>query len=350
MDSLTAASIIDSTIGAALLGVLEQVAVFGDVPEEDEPLPLQTSAPESVQRAAEWAHDLPFGELVKLAVVAESCVGSFWGHSRSVPALRLREGRRPIAEALAGRSDVSLWSAPAADEQWWWTDERDIPVDVLGRRLDVKSSVWRTMPFHGLATTSPFPAEMLATGVSAPIDLVWDICFGPVARWRLLVANSARVFQVDGPDDWENLVRTYPNDASTAFNGDAREISSASDDQSPGGLAAVLAVPGQRAVRRGWRRFLTPDWEAVGADWDGVHLSWAGFLLTDGTAIDLGDGDITMLRNWGSERTVWLAPVLRDPVPLPVPQDQYENALGLEEPAWDRQRKALVRFVCPPQS
>ena len=169
------------------------------------------------------ARDLSFGELVKLAVIAESCVGSFWGHERSVPTLRLRERRRPIAEALAARSDGSLWFARGAEEQWWWTDGRDTPVDVLGWGLEVMSGGWRTMPFHGLTTTSPFPAEMLATGVSAPLDLVWDICFAPAARWRLRVANGARVFHVDGPDDWENLVRAYPSDASGVFSGDARE-------------------------------------------------------------------------------------------------------------------------------
>ena len=54
-------------------------------------------------------------------------------------------------------------------------------------------------------------------------------------------------------------------------------------------------------------------------DWDAVHLTWAGFLTTEGLIIDLGHDDIAMLRNWHSERTLWLNPVLFDPQSLPAP-------------------------------
>ena len=57
----------------------------------------------------------------------------------------------------------------------------------------------------------------------------------------------------------------------------------------------------------------------VAVDWDGVHLTWGGFLTTEGLVIDLGDNDVAMMRGWGSERTLWLNPVLTDPVPLSRP-------------------------------
>jgi hypothetical protein len=62
-----------------------------------------------------------------------------------------------------------------------------------------------------------------------------------------------------------------------------------------------------------------PDWAAVRGDYDGVHLSWAGFMTTEGRVTELGDGSVTMLRYWGSERTLWLADVFEDPVPLSAP-------------------------------
>jgi hypothetical protein len=350
MEGLTAASIVDSTIGAGLLDLLEQAAMLGRVPDEYA-TPLPSSDPASVAQGADWAAELSFGELVKLAVIAHNLTGSYWDHDRGIPTLRLRKEREPIAEAIAARPDSSLWFASVADEQWWWTDGSGVPPGVLGSDLDELSWVWSTRPAHALLTTSPLPDEMMATGVDAPVDFVWDICFGPRARWRFEVAPDARVYQVDGPADWETLVRRYPHDASGAYvNG--REISSINDRNDRAGLAEVLAIEDQRAVRRGWRRFLNPDWAAVAHEWDGVHLSWVGYLLTDGTAIDLDGGDVTMLRNWGSERTVWLAPVLRNPTPLPLPAAAHDEARSPDTPDWDQELDALRRFACavgPPE-
>jgi hypothetical protein len=63
-----------------------------------------------------------------------------------------------------------------------------------------------------------------------------------------------------------------------------------------------------------------PDWAAVATDWDAVHLSWLGLVTTEGRVIELDDGDVTIMRNWCSERTTWLTPrldlgdeVLREP-------------------------------------
>ena len=52
-----------------------------------------------------------------------------------------------------------------------------------------------------------------------------------------------------------------------------------------------------------------------------------GFLTTEGTAIDLDHGDVAMLRNWNSERTLWLNPVLdiHEALPtVPIP-DGYDQ-------------------------
>lgn len=76
------------------------------------------------------------------------------------------------------------------------------------------------------------------------------------------------------------------------------------------------------------------DWEAVAADWDGIHLSWAGYLTADGTLMVLGQGDVTMLRNWGSERTVWLSPVLLDAAPLPVPAELLDDPSQVTDRDW----------------
>ncbi len=347
MNAMSAAAIVDSTIGAGLLDLLEQTAIRGRLPGVGWDQPLQSSSPSAVDEAAELVPGLPFGDLLKLAVLATGCGGSYWGLGRGAPSLRHRHDRSPIAQAIAARPDAFRWSEPAARRQWWWTDGHRPLTGELGDRLDELAWTWSTRPAHALLTTSPFPDDMLATGVEAPLDLVWDVCFGPRARWQLDVQPDGRIFQIDTPNDWADLVQRYPSDASEAYR-NGHEISSLNDKNDRDGLAALTAIPGQRAVRRGWRRFLTPDWPAVAQDWDAIHLSWAGYVLVDGTAIDLDDDDITMLRNWGSERTTWLAPVLRDPKPLPIPGSQHSDVRRPDDPAWEQERTELTRFACHP--
>ena len=346
MPRLTAAAIVDSTIGAGLLDLLEKAAVIGEVPGVGGDTPLDDTNPDSVAKAAALAAELPFGRLLKLAVLATGCCGSYWGLGRGVPTLQHRHARAPIAEAIAAREDSSRWFDSADVEQWWWTDGRTDLIPTLGTGLEQLAFWWATHPLRALMTTSPFPTEMLETGIEAPMDLVWDVCFGPRARWAFDVDEGARVLDIHGPDDWAALVRRYPLDGTEAYH-NGHEYSPVNDRNDRDGLAALLAVPGQRAIRRGVRRFLTPDWVAVSNDWDGVHVSWAGYLLADGTMTDLGDGDVTMLRNWGSERTAWLAPVLRSPRRLPIPPKQHRDVRPPDDGRWKVERELLVRAVTP---
>ncbi len=112
------------------------------------------------------------------------------------------------------------------------------------------------------------------------------------------------------------------------------------------GRAEILAIDGQRATRDGWQRFLTPDWDDVARHWDGVHLTWLGYLTADGTLSDLEPGDITMLRNWGSERTAWLAPIFSKPTPLPIDPRLLADARPADSDAWAPERQWLEQFAC----
>lgn len=89
------------------------------------------------------------------------------------------------------------------------------------------------------------------------------------------------------------------------------------------------------------RYFIEPEWNAVAVDWDAIHLTWGGFLTTEGLVIDLPDGDVATLRNWCSERTLWLNPVLSEPEPLPRPalSGRIDNDSGLD-PRTDESRLA----------
>lgn len=62
-----------------------------------------------------------------------------------------------------------------------------------------------------------------------------------------------------------------------------------------------------------------PDWSSVAESFDAVRSSWAGFITTEGCIASMGDGVVTMLRYWGSERTLWLHDCFTEPEPLDSP-------------------------------
>jgi hypothetical protein len=85
--------------------------------------------------------------------------------------------------------------------------------------------------------------------------------------WHLVVADEARVFEVDGPLAWRWLCRRYPDTV---------------------GRGEVL-----------------PDWAAVAADWDGIHVSVGGLVTAHGVAVGSANSWSTV-RGWGAEGTLWL--------------------------------------------
>jgi hypothetical protein len=108
----------------------------------------------------------------------------------------------------------------------------------------------------------------------------------------------------------------------------------------------LRAVATQHAVRTEIAVHVLPDWEAVAADLDGVHLSWAGFLTSEGYISDLPNGGVTMMRYWGSERTLWLHDVFDDPEPLGAPAltGRVGGGVGIDASS-DSERQASDRSV-----
>jgi hypothetical protein len=154
--------------------------------------------------------------------------------------------------------------------------------------------------------TSP-PAE-----IHNPLIHAWERYGGEISRWRLPVRDDARVWEIDSPRDWVRLVETFPRVAAGPHLG--WEL------PGPNQHRGELSRPaGQHAARTGIGARLLPDWAAVAEHYDGVHVSWAGFLTTEGHVTDLADGGVTMLRYWGSERTLWLHDVFGEPRPAGAP-------------------------------
>ena len=93
-------------------------------------------------------------------------------------------------------------------------------------------------------TTRALPALGAARLVLSEGGLGWQ----SARCWPVVPENSARVYEICGPDQWADLVGRYPLDVTRSRRDDWR-----------------------RATGRAGR-WLIPDYAAVAADWDAVHV------------------------------------------------------------------------------
>lgn len=298
--------------GAALLARLE-------IDQRTDVAPFEVAAdsdPDAVARAVRWVAENPFGEVAERIVDAAETIAGPWtsgAPSRVAACVRLACERESIAIEVVRRFDADLNRPSALGAQEWWSSAPQPTSRQNRARFDNFEHVYGSgeYPWAGLWTVTDPPGEAHDALLSA-----WEIFPGPITRWRLPVRADARVWEIRRPEDWSRLVRTYPTPARHAHGGWALP----GPNQHLDDIRGLLAVPGQNAVRVSSKTHLLPDWSAVAADYDGVHLSWAGFVTTEGRICDLEAGTVTMLRFWGSERTLWLADVFGRPEPLPAPR------------------------------
>lgn len=311
-------SLLRAPVGLAWLATLELVATDG--PQRAGMVdPLRASSPSGVERAAELAAALPLGELLRIAVLSTDSISPWYDAARPEPVFELAGRRTPILDAIAQRPDLNQLTLPAASTQWFWNDG-DWLDRAIGHHLEL-NTMPNWFPHLGtLSTSSPFPDHSEWPTFEAPVESEWDLCFGPVSRWSVQIQDSARIYQIDVPKDWVELVERFPRPA-----------------ELDAGVAEDLVSVGCREVDD-WRRCIGVDWSKLAEVYDGVHLSWAGFLTVDALPISLGDHDMTLMRRWGAERTAWLAPALEDPQPLPVEPDKLRSAVGPTDPRWDVER------------
>lgn len=321
--------LIKSPIGIALLAELEAMQ-RPDVLRRE----IQVKAPDAhaVDRAAEWVSTVPVGHILYEAVqIAEWEIGPHvGGASVLASAYRWAGQRRPIAVALAARLGGTLHEPLDLDNQEWWTTLQEQPS--RGRSYDDGSLLW---------TVQNLPSQVHDAAVDA-----WDYG-GSTSRWHIPVKQQPRIKEIHRSADWIELVKRYPGPLSRQgyrlcwkfeSPNPGRRLTWAPTgrivfgwrgrlhDRRPrlvprdGGLSELLALPEQKAAQPlNTSQFVDIDWRAASRDYDGCYLSWAGFLTTEGYVCDLGDGRITSLYGFGSERTLWLADVFGEATPLEAP-------------------------------
>jgi hypothetical protein len=305
-DSRLSDSLIEAPVGVTLLARLEGDArglVFHDG--------LESCDESGVGAAAEGVRRTSFGTLVSLAVGEASMRAGPWSpySARALTfAYRFSRRRRPIAEAMEEHFGAQLEAPFSPGSQQWWAGPGERAAPTFGDFSKVYGN--GAFPWNGLWTVTDPPVEVHDDLVGA-----WELDDPGTSRWHLPVEREARVWTIDRPLDWVQLVEAYPKVATRPHDG--WELPGPNQHRRQ--LAGLGTEPGQRAVRTRIDRQVLPDWDGVAADYDGVHLSWAGFVTSEGYVSDLPSGGVTMLRYWGSERTVWLRDVFGEPAFLDAP-------------------------------
>ena len=319
-EGLSVGAMIEAPAGVALLARIE-AEEQATMNSDDEAFswwesPRQ-SDPEAVERAAMHLAEMSFGSLLELAVSAAYSIAGPWNDSAPSSlafAYELADRRRPIATAIVEHFGAQLRQKADLDGQEWWNGE-------AGDQTE-------------LSTFTHPPPE--CTENSLECQMCWT---GECRAARLPVRPEVRIWDIDRPSDWVTLVEAYPAISESApYPGWALP----GPNQHRWNLQALLANTNQHAARSAVRRRVSLDWDAVAEDYHGLHLSWAGFLTTEGYISDLGDGDVTMLRYWGSEATVWFDDVFGDPVPLPPVEISHlvDGKQAGRDLAREQQRKA----------
>lgn len=263
------------------------------------------SRPEAVAAAVDAVGLMSMGELLSDVLGFADSVAGPWNPSSLVElpeAYASAPDRRLIAEAVSERFASELSGTLDRSAQQWWNASAELEDLPLARVYLHAGEVYCCGEWpmrHVWSVTSPPPKA------HGDLVMAWELRGSFVGRWHVGVDESARVFEIDGVDDWARLVSTYPKGASLRHSGWELPGSHPQHDDD---VESVVAASDGRAARRDVR-VLMPDWNRVAKDWDGVQLSWAGMIGCEGHVVDLpefGERAVTMLRYWASERTLWL--------------------------------------------
>lgn len=299
-----------SPIGVATLAAAE-ASVRDDAAWFDAPVDSDRGA---VRRSAASVAAMAPGEVLDLVLDAAARLAGPWtpGAPASLAvAYEFAAARRVVAETIADEFGELLHLPAALARQEWWHSDRTFEPPYDRKFVDF-SRVYGNgeFPWAGLWTVTDPPP-----GIHDRLIDAWELFPGPISRWRLPARDDAKIWRIDCPQDWVDLVDRYPREAPGPHSG--WELPG--PNQHVGDIEHLLATPGQHAARAVVTGHVLPDWGRVRRDYDGVHLTWAGFITTEGRVVELSDGSVTMLRYWASERTLWLDDVFVEPEPLSSP-------------------------------
>lgn len=266
LDPTPVADWVDPTAFLGPVAHSVQRAMYWQEPDPDDVVAADTSVVAALR---------PLAEAVTASPAAE-----WWDTPVDLDALRhtslLNDKDRATPPPLTGARDglSRLRAMTLADEHHAATRRPSNP------RASWSGNWWSTPAYAGLITTTrPLP------GLGS-IHLVWeedDFAAERAAIWRLTPTRPPRVWELDGPQSWVDLVDRYPLDVTNSRRHDWYRTT---------GLSGPWQIP---------------DWQAVATEWDAVHLTVAGYLTTATRALPLADNHTsTVLAGWNPDQTWWL--------------------------------------------
>lgn len=248
---------------------------------------------------------------IEAAAIAQRETGRFMPEHDWVVATLLAEGPRlhALARALLSEPEAGWLVAPLdRDAQLWISEDGKPPnpADLLTR--SAPPNEWER--YAQKPANYPRGSAAIAFLTSTPVAESSSVLAGivgysgdwyvepPVQQYRMRVAPTARVFEVDSPGAWHRLCVDYP-----ATDEDGR---------------------------------LVPDWSQVAHHWDAVHLSLGGLLTAAQVRVESPAG-WTELWGWDNEQTLWLRWCFTEVKRLPELTELPRPSEALDWPAWIRE-------------
>jgi hypothetical protein len=259
---------------------------------------------------------------IEAAAIAQHEIGPFMPDHGWTVATVLAEGPRLLgfARSLLSVPEAGWLFAPLDRSAQLWISEDGAPPDPA-KLLTPSAPPTNWERYAQKPANNPRGSILIAFVTSTPVGEGSSVLAGaangagdwdfepPVQQYRLRVAATARVFEVDGPDAWHRLCAGYP-----ATGEDGR---------------------------------IVPDWSAVARDWDAVHLTLGGQLSAEQVRVESPAG-WSELWGWDNEQTLWLRWCFTAVERLPVLEELPRSTAGLSWPRWiwqlehERIRQGLV--------
>ena len=179
----------------------------------------------------------------------------------------------------AAQEILDRWAPLQVEEEI--VAQRERPVDPAARF----SGTWWSRPALGLTGTTRALPMQGPMGLRFVEDQLGWTAAG-VEQVRL--PGDARIFEIDGPAAWAELVGRYPIEVTAGRRHDWYRVTG----------------------RTG--RWLIPNWSEVRYDFDALHLTVGGYLTTAGVAVSIDEERSTVLAGWDPDATYWLRDLDRD--------------------------------------
>lgn len=291
----------------------QAISRFDWGPRANDPNRIPEVFPEDVAaQLTDAALAEPTPELIRTCLARSVDAALYWqspdGDDLLAATPVIREALVRVAAHLACSSALAWLSAPPApDDQWRlrWSEAKQRPTRgpraVLTRWVAVKmateqqchvhratspddefSGLWWSRPPRDLPTT----CRALPDGTPSGLLFVEDtLGWTEADAQRVVVPPSARIYEIDHPEDWAELCRAYPLDVTATMRDDW----------------------GHTTGRRG--RWVVPNWRQLSRHYDAVRLSYAGYLSSAGVPIPVDGETASLIAGWNPGTTYWFIDV-----------------------------------------